>query len=141
METEVAIVFYINSAPIRAGGTFRFMRAGADTAASEWAAVFVRVLYGVIAPWAHFMPGGAEGVPGFIEGGTSRGIPRGFRPAIDVDESIDIPAFQQLIDWEAVMRGVKAYVFRGDAKGITPEIIYGIKEVPAVMAACVGKLH
>ena len=59
METEVCVVLNVDGAPIIARGAFRFMRAGADTAASEGAAVFVRVLTGVIAPGAHLMPGRA----------------------------------------------------------------------------------
>ncbi len=57
MKTQVCMVFHVNSAPVRARGTCRFLRAGTDTSASERAAVFVGILYGVIPPWAHFMPG------------------------------------------------------------------------------------
>ena len=32
-------------------------------------------------------------------------------------------------------------MFRGNPIGIAPEIIYGIKEIFAVMALCAGKLH
>lgn len=95
----------------------------------------------VISPWAHFMPCPAKGMAFLVESDVIRGIFRRFCPPIDINEGIDIPVFQQPISWDVVMCGVKAYVFRRNAKGITPEIIYGIEEVFAVMAACAGELH
>ena len=111
MEAQVCMVFYVDGAPIRAGGTFRFMRAGTDTAASERAAVFVCIFYGIIAPWAHFMPGRAYGMAGFIESNVIRGIFRRLCASVDIDEGIDIPVFQQLIGGDVVMCGVKADIF------------------------------
>ena len=70
------------------------------------------ILYGVIAPWRHFMPCGAERMTIFIKCDISRGIFRGFIPAVDIDECIDVSAFQQFIGWDVVMCRVKAYVFR-----------------------------
>ena len=74
--------------------------------------VFVSILYEVVAPWAHFMPGRAEGIPGFIKGNVCGGIFRRFCPAIDVNQRIDIPAFQQFIGWDVVVSGIKADIFR-----------------------------
>lgn len=54
METEVTVILYVDSAPIVSGGTFFCMRAGIYASAFEWAAVFVCILYGIVAPWAHF---------------------------------------------------------------------------------------
>ena len=112
MKTQVCMVFHVDSAPVRAWGTCRFVRAGTDTSASEGAAVFARILYGIIPPWAHFMPGRAYGVAGFIEGDAGRGIFRRFCPSVDINEGIDIPVFQQFIGWDVVMCGVKADIFR-----------------------------
>ena len=60
---------------------------------------------------------------------------------VDINEGIDIPAFQQFISGDVVMGGVKAYVFGRNAKGIAAEIINGKEEVFAVMAARVSKFH
>uniref|UniRef100_N2A5G8 Uncharacterized protein n=1 Tax=Eubacterium plexicaudatum ASF492 TaxID=1235802 RepID=N2A5G8_9FIRM len=106
------MVFHVDSAPVRAWGTCRFVRAGTDTSASEGAAVFARILYGIIPPWAHSMPGRAYGVAGFIEGDAGRGIFRRFCPSVDINEGIDIPVFQQFIGREVVMCGVKADILR-----------------------------
>ena len=97
------MVFHVDSTPVRAWGTCGFIRAGTDTSASEGAAVFVSILYGIIPPWAHFMPGRAYGVAGFIEGDSVRGISRRFCPSVDINEGIDIPVFQQFIGREVVM--------------------------------------
>ena len=72
METQVRMVFHVYRAPVRAWGTCRFICAGTDTPASEGAAVFVCILYGIIPPWAHFMPGRVYGMAGFIEGDAGR---------------------------------------------------------------------
>lgn len=141
METEICVVLYVDSAPIRAGGTFFCMWAGTDTAAFERAAVLVCVLNGIVAPRAHFVPGRAYGMPGFIKSNVIWCIFRRLCPPVDINEGIDIPAFQQFISGDVVMGGVKAYVFGGNAKGIAPEIINGIEEIFAVMAACVGEFH
>ena len=74
METEVCMFFYINSAAIAAGGTCFCMGAGIYASAFQWAAVFMGILYGVVAPWAHFMPGRAEGMPCFVKGNVCGGI-------------------------------------------------------------------
>ncbi len=86
------------------------------------AAEFVRILYGIISPWAHFMPGRAYGVAGFIEGDAGRGIFRRFCPSVDINEGIDIPVFQQFIGREVVMCGVKADILRGEMpKALRPK--------------------
>ena len=135
------MVLNVDGAPIVSWGAFRFMGAGTDPAASEGAAVFMRVLNGVIAPWAHLMPGRAYGMAGFVEGNVIGGIFRRRCPPVDINEGIDIPAFQQFISGDVVMGGVKAYVFGRNAKGIAAEIINGIEEVFAVMAARVSEFH
>ena len=56
MEAQAGMVFYVYSPPVTAGGAFCFIWAGADTPASEGAAVFMRIFGGVISPRAHFMP-------------------------------------------------------------------------------------
>ena len=60
---------------------------------------------------------------------------------VDINEGIDIPAFQQFISGDVVMCGVKAYVFGRNAKGIAAEIINGKEKVFAVMAARVSEFH
>ena len=57
------------------------------------------------------MPCEAERMPIFIKCDISRGIFRGFIPAVDIDERIDVPPFQKFIGWDVVMCRVKAYVF------------------------------
>ena len=141
METQVSMIFYVGSPPVTAGGAFRFIWAEADTPASEGTTVFVCIFDRVISPWAHFMPCPAKRVAFLVESNVIRGIFRRFCPTVDINEGIDIPVFQQLISRDVVMCGVKAYVFRRNAKGITPEIIYGIEEVFTVMAACASEFH
>lgn len=51
METKVTVILYVDGAPIVSGGTFFCMGAGIYAPAFEWAAVFVRILYGIVAPW------------------------------------------------------------------------------------------
>ena len=74
MEAEVAVVLYIDGAPIVSGGTFSGMGAETYASAFQRAAVFVCIFYGVIAPWAHFMPGRTEGMPGFVKSDVRGGI-------------------------------------------------------------------
>lgn len=74
MEAEVAVILYVDGASIFSGGTFFCMGAGIYEPAFEWAAVFVRILYGIVAPWAHFMPGRTEGMPVFVESDVCRGV-------------------------------------------------------------------
>ena len=71
---QVAVILYVDGASIFSGGTFFCMGAGIYEPAFEWAAVFVRILYGIVAPWAHFMPGRTEGMPGFVESDVCRGV-------------------------------------------------------------------
>ena len=61
------MVLYINGAPVISGGTRFRMGAGIYASAFQRAAVFVRILYGGIAPWAHLMPGRTDGMPCFIK--------------------------------------------------------------------------
>ncbi len=76
MEPQVGMVLDIDCAPIAPRGAGSGKRAGADTPAFQWAAVFMCILYGVIAPGDHFMPGSAKGVPLFVESNVIRGIIR-----------------------------------------------------------------
>ena len=112
METQVSIVFYVDSPPVTAGGAFRFIWTGADTPASEGTAVFMCIFDGVISPWAHFMSCPAKRTAFLTESDVIRGISRRFCPPVDINEGIDIPVFQQLISRDVVMCGVKAYIFR-----------------------------
>ncbi len=73
MEAEVTVILYVDGAPVVSGGTFFCKGAGIYAAAFQRAAVFVRILYGIIAPCAHFMPGRAEGMPGFVKSDVCRG--------------------------------------------------------------------
>lgn len=74
METQVAVILYVNGAPVTSGGTFLLMRAGIHTPTFQGAAVFVCILYGIVAPWAHFLPGRAEGRACFIKSDVCGGI-------------------------------------------------------------------
>ena len=65
------------------------------------------ILYGVIAPGDHFMPGPAKGVPLFVESNVIRGIIRRLCAAIDIDKCIDVPAFQETVSCDVVMGGIK----------------------------------
>ena len=141
MEAQAGMVFNVDSTPITAGRTFRFIWAGTDASAFEGAAVFMCIFHRTVSPRAHFMPGPADRMPFFIESDVVRGISRRLCPPIDINKGIDIPAFQQFISWNVVMRRVKAYIFRWNTKSITPKIIYGIKGVFTAMPACTGKLH
>lgn len=74
METEVAVILYVDGTPIVSRGTCFCMGTGIYAAAFERAAVFVSILYGIVAPWAHFMPGRTERMPGFVESDVCRGV-------------------------------------------------------------------
>lgn len=129
LETQVCIILYVDSAPIAARGAGPFMGTFLNAAAFEGAAVFTGIFDRIIAPGAHFMPGSAEGMPQFIKSDVIRGILGRFSPAVDVDEGIHVPAFQQSVSGDVVMCGVKADIFRGKAKAIAAEIIYCIEEI------------
>ena len=107
----------------------------------EGSSICAKPLWKHSPPLKHFMPGKADGMAGFIEGDVIWGIFRRFCPPVDINEGIDIPVFEQLIGEDVVICGVKADIFRWNAKGIAPEIIHGIEEVFAVMAACVSEFH
>ena len=74
MEAEVTVILYVDGAPIVSGGTCFCMGAGIYASAFERAAVFVCILYRIVSPWAHFMPGRAEGMPCFVKGNACGGI-------------------------------------------------------------------
>ena len=71
---QVAVILYVDGASIFSGGTFSCMGAGIYAAAFQRAAVFVRIFYGIITPWTHFMPGRAEGMSGFVKSDVCLGI-------------------------------------------------------------------
>ena len=73
METEVTVILYVDGAAIAAGGTCSGMGAGIYASAFERAAVFMCILYRIISPWAHFMPGRAEGMPFFVKSDVFEG--------------------------------------------------------------------
>ena len=50
MKMEATVILYVDGAPIVSGGTFLCMGAGIYASAFERAAVFVRILYWVVAP-------------------------------------------------------------------------------------------
>ena len=112
MKAQVSMVFYVDSPPITAGGTFYFIRARADTLTSEGTAVFMCIFARVISPWAHFMPCSAKRMAFLVESDVIWGIPGRLGSPVDINEGIDIPVFQQFISWDVVMCGVKAYIFR-----------------------------
>ena len=95
MEPQVGIILDIDCAPIASGGAGSGKRAGGNTPAFQWAAVFMCILYGVIAPGDHLMSGLAERVPLFVESNVIRGIVRRLCAAIDINEGVDVPAFQE----------------------------------------------
>ena len=95
MEPQVGMVLDIDCAPIASRRAGSDKRAGANTPAFQWAAVFMGILYGVIAPGDHLMSGPAERVPLSVESNIIRGIIRRLCAAIDIDKGIDIPAFQE----------------------------------------------
>lgn len=76
METEVAVIFYVNGASVAAGGTGSGIGTGINAAAFERAPVFMCILYGIITPWTHLMPRGAEWMPVFIKCDVIWGISR-----------------------------------------------------------------
>ena len=141
MEAEVTVILYVDGAAIAAGGTCSGMGAGIYASTFQRAAVFMCILYGIITPWAHFMPGRTEGVPGFIKSDVCGGIFRRLCPAVDVNQRIDIPAFQQFIGWDVVMCGVKADIFRGQPAQMPSEVVNGIEKIFTVVAFSTGKLH
>lgn len=141
MEPQVGMVLDIDCAPIASGRAGSGKRAGANTPAFQWAAVFMCILFGVIAPGDHFMSGPAERVPLFVESNIFRGIVRRLCAAIDIDKGVDVPAFQKAVGCDVVMGGIKADILWEKPVSITPEIINGIKEVPAVMPPCAGEVH
>lgn len=61
--------------------------------------------------------------------------------AIDIDKGIDIPAFQETVGCHVVMGGIKTDIPWEEPVSVTPEIINGIEEVPAVMPPCAGEVH
>ncbi len=96
MEAQISMVFDVDSTPVAAGGTFCFIRAGADTPAFKRAAVFVCIFHRIVSPGAHFMPCQAERMSFLVKSNVIQSIFRRLCPPIDINEGIDIPAFQSL---------------------------------------------
>ena len=83
----------------------------------------------------------AERMPILVKGNVIRGVFRRLCPAVDVDEGADIPVFQQPVSGDVVMGGIKADIFRGKAEAVASKIIYGEKEIFAVMAFGIRKFE
>lgn len=94
LKAQITIVLYVNSAAITAWGTLGSMRTFLNTVASQWAAVFMGVFDRVIPPWAHFVSRLADGMSFFTESDIIRSIFRRLCPAVDINDCIDVPAFQ-----------------------------------------------
>lgn len=94
LETQVAVVLYVNSAAITARGTFSGMWAFLNAAAFQRASVFMCVFDRVISPWTHFMAHFANGMAFLVESDVVRGIFGGFCPAVNVNQRIYVPVFQ-----------------------------------------------
>lgn len=92
------------------------------------------ILDRVIPPGAHFVARPAEGMAVFIEGNVIRGVFGRLCPAIDVDEGVDVPVFQQPVSGNVVMGGIRADIFGGNAKAVASKVVYGKKEIFTVMA-------
>lgn len=111
LEAQTAIVLYVNGAAIAARGTSGSMRAFLNAATFQWAAVFMGVFDRVITPWAHLVSCPADRMAFFAESDVIRSIFRRRCPAVDINECIYVPAFQQFISRDVVMCGVKADIF------------------------------
>lgn len=79
------------------------------------------ILDRVIPLGAYFVSRLAEGMAVFIEGNIIRGVFGSFCPAIDVDESIDVPVFEQLVSGDVVMCGIKTDIFGERPKQLRPK--------------------
>lgn len=83
------MVLDIDCAPIAPRGAGSGKRAGADTPAFQWAAVFMGILYGVIAPGDHLMAGPAERTPSLLKVMSSGALPEDIaRPLISISALI-----------------------------------------------------
>ena len=112
MKTQVCMVFHVDSAPVRAWGTCRFIRAGTDTSASEGQRYLCASFMGSF-PHGHIScPAGHMGWPDLSKVMPAGAFSEDFaRPLISM-RGIDIPVFQQFIGREVVMCGVKADILR-----------------------------
>ena len=123
LETEVSFVLYVDRAPIAARGAFGGVRAFLNTAAFEWASVFMCIFDRVISPGAHFVPSPADRMAFLVESDILRGIFGGCSSAVDVDQRIHIPALQQFISRDVVMGRIEADIFGRKPQGIPSEIV------------------
>ena len=69
------------------------------------------IFSGIVPLWAHFVACPAKRMAVLVESDIIRGVIRGLCASVDVDEGIDIPAFQQFISRDVVMGGVQADIF------------------------------
>ena len=141
MEPQVGMVLDIDCAPIASRGAGVSKRAGGNAPAFQWAAVFMCILYGIIAPGDHRMSGPAERVPQSVENDVIRSAIRRLGAAIDIDEGVDAPAIQEAVGGQVVMGGIKTDIPWGKPISVTAKTINGIKEVLAVMPPCAGEVH
>ena len=136
IEPQVAMVFNIDCPSIELSATaLLFIRAGFNPSAPERAAVFMGILHRVIAPGYHFLIVTAERRPVFIESDIIRGIFRSFVPAVDVYERVDAPAVQKPVCGDVVMGTAWTDVFWQRCFVVCFEVVDGIQEIDAVMAA------
>ena len=117
------------------------MRTIPDTAASEGTSVLMCIFYGITAPGTHFMPGPAQGMSFLIKSNVIRGAGRRLRPAIDIDQGIDAPVFQQFISRNVIMCRIQTDIFRRQPAAVTAKTVYSIKKIFAVVASGIGKVH
>ncbi len=141
LEAQVPFVLYIDGTPIAAWGALGGMRTLLNPAAFERAAVFMGIFARVISPWTHFVPRPAERMAFLVESDVIGAVFRRFCPAVDVNQCVHVPMFQQFISRDVVVCGIEADVFGGKAKGIASEIVNGIEEIFAVMVPGTGKFH
>ena len=112
-----------------------------NAAAFKGAAVFASVFDRIVPPWAHFVSCLAEGMSLFIESDVIRCIFRRFSPAVDVDEGIYAPVFQQCVSGDVVMCGIKADIFCRKPKAVASKIVYGIEEIFTVVSSGISKFQ
>ena len=67
----------------------------------------MRIFYGAISPWAHFVACLTQRMAVLVESNVIRGVFRGLCPPVDIDERMDIPVFQQLVSITRVENNLK----------------------------------
>ena len=111
------MVLYINGAAVVSWGTRFRMRAGVDASAFERQRYLRASLTGSLPQW-HILC-----------------------PSIDANQRVDASTVQQLVSREVIMDRVEADVFLGEAEGMPPEVVNGVKETLAVVSPRLRELH